>query len=57
MVEPAINRPNSPPNAATGTVSMITAGWIQLSNCAASTRNTSSSASPKARPTEPPASR
>ena len=50
-------RPNSPPAAASGTVSMMTAGVIQLSNWAASTRNTSNSASPKAATTAPPDSR
>ena len=35
------------PAMASGTVSMIISGWIQLSNCAASTRNTISRARPK----------
>ncbi|MNL84606.1 hypothetical protein D3C87_2126240 [compost metagenome] len=55
-LEPAINRPNSPPAAANGTVSMMTAGVIQLSNWAASTRKTSSRARAKAQPTALPAS-
>ncbi len=42
---PYSHRPTSAPITASGTVVMITNGWRKLSNCAARTRNTTSSAS------------
>ncbi len=46
-VVPVKNSAASPPVTASGTVSMITPGATQLSNCAASTRNTITSAKAK----------
>ena len=37
-VPPETQRPSSAPVTASGTVSMMTNGWMKLSNCAASTR-------------------
>ena len=37
-VLPVTARPISAPSTPSGTVSMITSGWMKLSNCAASTR-------------------
>ena len=37
-VPPVIHSPISAPSTASGTVNMITSGWMKLSNCAASTR-------------------
>ena len=47
-------RPSSAPNIASGTVVIITIGCTKLSNCAAKTRNTISSASPKINARPPP---
>ena len=54
-VPPVSHRPISAPSTPSGTVSMITNGWMKLSNCAASTRYTISSASAKVSSTAPPA--
>ncbi|MCW0450776.1 hypothetical protein NB706_003610 [Xanthomonas sacchari] len=54
-VPPLIARPISAPSTPSGTVSMITSGWMKLSNCAASTRYTISSARAKVSSTAPPA--
>ncbi len=37
-VPPETASPISAPSTASGTVSMMTSGWMKLSNCAASTR-------------------
>src|SRR3954466_1744697 len=43
---PWIHIPTAAPTIASGTVVMITNGTLKLSNCAASTRNTTSNAPP-----------
>ena len=45
LIEPDSHRPSSAPVTASGTVSMMMNGCRKLSNCAASTRNTTTSAS------------
>ncbi len=54
-VPPVSARPTSAPSTASGTVSMIVNGCTKLSNCAASTRYTTSRARVKVSTTAPPA--
>ena len=44
IVTPYSLRPNTAPSNASGTVTMMMTGCTKLSNCAASTRNTTASA-------------
>ncbi|KAG1386953.1 hypothetical protein G6F58_013738 [Rhizopus delemar] len=54
-VPPLTHNPTSAPRTPSGTVSMMVSGWMKLSNCAASTRYTTSSAMAKVNSTAPPA--
>ena len=54
---PVSQSESSAPETASGTESMMISGWTKLSNWAASTRNTISSARPKVTATPPEVSR